>query len=440
MKEKATRKIRAKHSTSTPFYVRRGKVVVLSGPDRGKTLVVDRPELTIGSKEDNQLVLSDPTVSRVHAVLTESGGGYLIRDLDSTNGTYLDGVLIKEAVLDFGRTIALGETQMRFVPFQEKIEVFPSSENVFGDVHGESLEIRNIFGVLERVAPTDVTVVLEGETGTGKELLARAIHARSSRAKAPFVVFDCSSVAANLVESELFGHEKGAFTGAMYSRQGVFEMAQEGTLFLDEIGELGLDLQPKLLRVLEAREVKRVGGSQTRRINFRLIAATHRDLAKESKEGRFREDLFYRLSVLMLRIPPLRERKEDIPLVSRRLLKNLSVEYNIAPVPELALETLDILNSYDWPGNVRELRNVLSRALAMGGRTVVQPKDLLLSPDSESDAQTMDALIGRSLEEVERAAIKQTLKAHHGNKTQTARALGIAYSTLYEKIKKHGIQ
>jgi len=439
MKEKTTRRIRAKHSKSQLFYLRRGKLVVLSGPDKEKTLVVDRPELTIGSKEDNHLVLSDRTVSRLHAVLIESGGGYLIRDLNSTNGTYLDGVLIREAVLEFGRTITLGETLMKFVPFQEKIEVFPSSQNAFGDVYGESLEMRHIFGVLERVASTDVTVILEGETGTGKELLARAIHANSSRARAPFVVFDCSSVAENLIESELFGHEKGAFTGAIYSRQGVFEMAQGGTLFLDEIGELGLDLQPKLLRVLEAREVKRVGGSRATRLDFRLVAATHRDLVKESREGRFREDLFYRLSVLKLRIPPLSERKEDIPLITRQLLSSLSVEYNIAPVPEVAPETLDILNSYDWPGNIRELRNVLSRALAMGRRTMIRPKDLLLSPDSESSEQKMDSLIGRSLEEIERAAIIQTLKAHRGNKTQTAKILGIAYSTLYEKIKRYGI-
>ncbi len=439
MKEKTTRKIRSRNVASHPYYVLRGKLVVVSGPDKGKTLVADRPELTIGCKGDNHLVLSDPTVSRVHAVLLESGGGYLVRDLNSTNGTYLDGVLIREAVLEFGRTITLGETEIKFVPFEEKIEVFPSSRNAFGDVYGESLEMRNIFGILEKVAPTDVTIVLEGETGTGKELLAKAIHANSSRAKAPFVVFDCSSVAENLIESELFGHEKGAFTGATYSRQGVFEIGQGGTLFLDEVGELGLDLQPKLLRVLEAREVKRVGGSRTMNIDVRLIAATHRDLAMEVRERRFREDLFYRLSVLRLRIPPLRERKEDILLVTRQLLSKLSLEYGIFPGPEVAEETLEILNSYDWPGNVRELRNVLSRALAMGRRTVIRPGDLLLSSDSESSDKTMDSLIGRSLEEIEIAAIVQTLKAQHGNKTQTARALGIAYSTLYEKIKKYGI-
>jgi DNA-binding NtrC family response regulator len=440
MKEHRTRKIRTKGATPQPFYVRRGKLVVLSGPDKGKTLVVDQPELTIGSKQDSDLVLSDPTVSRLHAVLIESAGGYLIRDMDSTNGTYLDGVLVREAFLDFGRTVSLGETQMKFVPFEQRIEVFPSSENVFGEVYGQSLEMRNIFGVLERVSSTDVTIVLTGETGTGKELLARAIHGRSLRARGPFVVFDCGSVAENLIESELFGHEKGAFTGATSSRQGVFETAQGGTLFLDEIGELGLDLQPKLLRVLETREVKRVGGTMTGRIDFRLIAATHRDLATEVKAGRFREDLFYRISVLRLRIPPLRERKEDIPLVAHQLLRNLSSEYKIGVVPEAARETLEILISYDWPGNIRELRNVLSRTIAMGGQKVICPRDLLLSPDSEVTTMRMDSLIGKSLQEIESAAIVQTLNAHDGNKTQTARALGIAYSTLYEKMKKYGIR
>ncbi|NIO04161.1 MAG: FHA domain-containing protein [Proteobacteria bacterium] len=439
MGEKTTRKIRAKDEKSVPFYVLRGKLVVLSGPDKGKTLVLDQPELTIGSKDENHLILSDPTVSRKHAALTESAGVYVIRDLNSTNGTYLDGVLIREAVLEFGRTITLGETQIRFVPFQEKIEVYPSSKNAFGDVYGQSIQMRNIFGILEKVVPTDVTVILEGETGTGKELLARAIHTLSARSKGPFVVFDCGSIAENLVESELFGHEKGAFTGAIYSRQGVFEMAGGGTLFLDEIGELASDLQPKLLRVLETREVKRLGGSETRRVDFRLVAATHRNLALEVKEGRFREDLFYRLSVLRLRIAPLRERKEDIPLITQQLLRNLTVEYNTSTVPEVAHETLEILNSYEWPGNIRELRNVLSRALAMGGKTVIRPADLLLSQDSESYVEKMDSLIGKSLDEIERTAILQTLKAHQGNKTQTAKALGIAYSTLYEKIKKYGL-
>jgi DNA-binding NtrC family response regulator len=439
MAERKTRRIRSKGSESYPIYVRRGKLVVLSGPDKGEAFVLDRPELTIGSKEDNSVILSDPTVSRTHAVLLETGGRYVIKDLNSTNGTYLDGVLVKEAVLEFGRTMTLGETEMKLVPFQEKIEAFPSSKNVFGEVYGQSLAMRQIFGILEKVASTDVAIVVEGETGVGKELLARAIHENSSRAKGPFVVFDCSAIAENLIESELFGHERGAFTGATHSRRGVFELAGGGTVFIDEIGELGLDLQPKLLRVLETREVRRVGGTLTQRIDFRLIAATHRNLTKAVNEGGFREDLFYRLSVLRLRIPPMRERKDDIPLIVQKLLLNLAKEFKMVSVPTIAPETLQILNSYDWPGNIRELRNVLSRALAIGGRDEIRPGDLLLSADTGPGHGKMDSLVGRSLEEIERTAIVQTLQSRQGNKTQTARALGIAYSTLYEKLKKYGI-
>jgi transcriptional regulator with PAS, ATPase and Fis domain len=423
------------------FFVRRGKLVIISGPDRGKTLlVVDRSGVTIGSAEDNCLVLSDPTVSRHHAVLMESAGGYLAKDLGSTNGTYLNGVLIKEAYLGFGGVITLGETQIGFVPFEEKIEVFPSKKSVFGKVYGQSVEMRTIFGILERVAATDVSIVLEGETGTGKELIARAIHTNSSRVQKPFVVFDCSSVAENLIESELFGHEKGAFTGADRERKGVFEQAHEGTVFLDEIGELEWDLQPKLLRVLETKEVKRVGGNSSIQVNVRMVAATHRDLSQEVKQGRFREDLFYRISVLRLYIPPLRERKEDISLITYQLLRNLALEYGIDKIPEIVPETFDILKSHHWPGNVRELRNVLNRALAMGDRVMIQPKDLLLSSASASRNQAIDSLAGMSLEEIEKTAIMQTLNAHQGNKTQTAKVLGVAYSTLHEKIKKYGIR
>lgn len=422
------------------FLVRRGKLVVLSGPDSGKTVVADKAEVTIGSSKDgNCLVLSDPTVSRFHAVLMESAGGYLLKDLNSTNGTYLNGVLIKEAYLEFGGEIALGETQIGFIPFEDKIEVFPSSKSIFGEVCGQSLKMRTIFSILERVSETDATIILEGETGTGKELLARAIHANSHRAQKPFVVIDCSSVAQNLIESELFGHEKGAFTGAANTREGVFEQANEGTVFLDEIGELALDLQPKLLRILETREVKRVGGNRSTSVNVRMIAATNRDLSLEVKHGRFREDLFYRLSVLRLKIPPLRKRKEDITRITFHLLKIISKEYGMAEIPTVDEETFEILKSYNWPGNVRELRNMLSRSLAMGNRDVIQPKGLMIPSVSSSCEKKMDSMAGMSLEEIEKNAIIQTLNASKGNKTQTAKDLGIAYSTLYEKIKKYGI-
>jgi len=253
-------------------------------------------------------------------------------------------------------------------------------------------------------------------------------------------VFDCSAVAENLIESELFGHEKGAFTGAAAARQGVFEQADGGTVFLDEIGELSVDLQPRLLRVLENREVKRVGGNRTLKVNVRVVAATNRNLADEVARGSFREDLFYRLSVLRLHVPPLRQRKEDIPLIAGQVMAGLAREYDIEKPPSVHHETFEILKSHNWPGNVRELRNVLSRALAMGDRETIRPRDLLLSASSPAGREDPGSLAGRPLDEIEKAAIIQTLRTHQGNKTKTAKALGIAYSTLYEKMKKHGIK
>ncbi len=422
------------------FVVHGGKLVVVSGPDQGKEVVVNKPEITLGTTKTNDMVLSDTTVSRKHAVLKEVSGRFMLNDMNSTNGTFLNNLRIREAFLDFGALIGLGNTRISFVPFEDRVEVFPSEQNHFGTIYGQSVKMRTIFAMLERVVKTDATIIIEGETGTGKELLAKAIHETSSRADKPFVVFDCSAVAQNLIESELFGHEKGAFTGAAAARQGVFEQADTGTVFLDEIGELGIDLQPRLLRVLENREVKRVGGNKTSKVNVRVIAATNRDLAEEVKKGSFREDLFYRLSVLRLNIPSLRERKEDIPLITRHLVANLAAEYGIETPPEVKPETFDILKSHDWPGNVRELRNVLSRALAMGNRSEIEPRDLLLSSAKQAGSDSFDSLAGMSLDEIEKTAIVQTLEKHGGNKTKTAKALGIAYSTLYEKMKKHQIK
>ncbi|MCP4714490.1 MAG: FHA domain-containing protein [Deltaproteobacteria bacterium] len=424
--------------------VRRGKLVVLSGPDQGKTVVVGQEGLSMGSAEDNGLVLSDPTTSRHHVVIEESSGGYLVRDLGSTNGTLLNGIRIREAYLSYGACLEIGNTQLQFVLFEDRVDVLPSEKTCFGGVVGQSVNMRTIFAILERVAGTGATVILEGETGTGKEMIARAIHDNSPRADKPFIVFDCGAVARNLIESELFGHEKGAFTGAAGARAGIFEQADGGTVFLDELGELSMDLQPKLLRVLENREVKRVGGSRSAKINVRVIAATNRDLVQEVEQGGFREDLFYRLSVFQLKIPPLRERKEDIPELTNNMIRKLAAEYEckggVTSLTEISAETLEILKSHSWPGNVRELRNVLSRALALGDHIEIRPGDLLRSPAGEQPEDAMGGLAGRSLEDIEKIAIMKTLETLKGNKTKAAKALGIAYSTLYEKLKKYGIE
>jgi two-component system response regulator HydG len=282
-----------------------------------------------------------------------------------------------------------------------------------------------------------MTILIQGETGTGKEVAARAIHEHSRRADGPFVVFDCGAVAPNLIESELFGHEKGAFTDAVKSRQGAFELANGGTLLLDEIGELSPALQPKLLRALDQREVKRVGADRAVTVDVRVVAATNRELDKEVKAGRFREDLFYRLSAVSVFIPPLRKRREDIETIAGHLLKGISSEAG-KKITGLAPEAAEALRAYPWPGNVRELKNVLARAAALSSGSRIEAKDLFLSQGKRTT--TIHGLSGKTLEEIEKAAIHATLKSTSGNKTEAAKALGIAYSTLYEKMKKYGMK
>jgi len=420
-----------------PLIVKKARFTVKNGKDAGKELVIQKAFVTIGTLPGSDLVLTDPTVSRRHAEVEERSDGYVLRDHNSTNGTFLDGVRVREAYLSPGSVIRLGQTEMTFSPLEERIEILQSSADSFGELIGSSSPMREVYGMLERIAPTDVTVLLEGETGTGKELAARAIHAYSRRADGPFVVFDCGAVAPNLIESELFGHEKGAFTDAVKARQGAFELADNGTIFLDEIGELSPDLQPKLLRALDQRETKRVGADKPMSFNVRVISATNKDLEKEVKAGRFREDLFYRLSVVRVSMPPLRKRKEDIETIAGRLLAGISAEIG-KKIAGLSPEAAAALTAYSWPGNVRELRNVLGRAAALSDSGRIDAKDLFLSQGKKT--ATFDGLSGKTLEEIEKAAIAATLKSAGGNKTEAAKVLGIAYSTLYEKMKKYGMR
>jgi DNA-binding NtrC family response regulator len=420
-----------------PLVLKKARFVVTKGKDESKEMVLQDPLVTIGTLPENNLVLTDPTVSRRHASVEETSGGYVLRDLTSTNGTFLEGVRVGEGYLQAGSHIRLGQTEMVFSPLEERIENLRSSSDRFGDLIGTSRSMREVFGILERVAPTDITVLIQGETGTGKELAARAVHSRSRRATGPFIVFDCGAVAPNLIESELFGHEKGAFTDAVKSRQGAFELADNGTLFLDEIGELAALLQPKLLRALDQREVRRVGAEQTVKVNVRVVAATNRDLEKEVKAGRFREDLFYRLSAVSVYLPSLRMHKEDIEPIAGHLLAGISREAG-KQLTGFSLEALAALTTYAWPGNVRELKNVLERAAALCEGNRIETKDLFLSQGKK--AATLEGLSGKTLEEIEKAAIHATLRSVAGNKTEAAKVLGIAYSTLYEKMKKYGIK
>ena len=304
-----------------------------------------------------------------------------------------------------------------------------------GKVMTVSPVMHDVLTTIVRLARTDVTLTFTGETGTGKDVLAHLLHDQSPRRVEPFVVFDCSAVASTLVESEIFGHERGAFTGAFAAHAGAFERARGGTLFLDEVGELPLDLQPKLLRVLENRCFRRVGGARDRPPDVRIVAATNRDLAALVASRQFREDLYFRLAAAVVSVPPLRERLNDLPFLVVSLLQDLGRAGLTIPK-----ETLQLLYSHSWPGNVRELKNVLASALAFVDGAVLEPHQLRISPRA-AGTSGLDrlALGGHRLDHIERIAIRQTLRQVAGNKTQAAQILGIAISTLYEKLKKYSL-
>ena len=411
-------------------------------PD-GSRRVFDRRVLHLGADETNDLVVVDPTVSRVHARLEHDGRGYRVTDLDSKNGTRINGVRIDQGYLEHGSALRLGTAELTFVTEEEAVEVALATERQLGDLVGESSQMREIFAILHQVAPRDVTVLVEGESGTGKELVARAIHAQSGRATRPLVVFDCSAVAPNLIESELFGHVEGAFTGAVDDRRGVFELADGGTLFLDEIGELPRDMQPKLLRVLESGQVRPVGGSEVRQTDVRLVAATNRRLDEEVKTGTFREDLFFRLAVLRVRIPPLRQRPEDIPGLVAHFLRDSGREDL-----QIGYETMAKLQAHPWPGNVRELKNYIDRALALSDddQLPAVPLDLLGADDDrglnlgQALSQPYKEAKGELLEEFERRYWSALLDETGWNISEAARRGGIHRKSVEYLVRKLGLK
>jgi len=337
---------------------------VASGPDAGRQARVDRPTFVVGSGPGADLRLTDGAVSREHVRFSLEPGGVRVRDEGSKNGTWIGGLRITEVLLTADTAIELGKTRLLVRVEAAPLDLPLSASASFGDAIGVSATMRHLFAVLERAAQSDVTVLLEGESGVGKEVLARAVHTRSARASGPFVALDCGAIPAGLVESELFGHERGAFTGATHARSGVFQDADGGTLFLDEIGELPVELQPKLLRVLETREVRPVGGRAARQMDVRIVAATNRRLAEAAAAGEFRLDLFYRLAVARVVVPPLRDRREDIVPLARAFLRAATGDARV----ELPADLAAMLESYAWPGNVRELRNVIERWALLGLR------------------------------------------------------------------------
>jgi len=435
---------------------------VVDGPDKGKTLRTRGRSVRLGTSPENDFELNDGTTSRYHARIDADLWGHRVIDLESKNGTFIGDLRICDAYLPPGGLLRIGGNTLRYSPGSEPVEIELSRSNRYGRMIGQSPSMREIFALLERVSPTDMTVLVEGESGTGKELVADAVHTHSKRSTGPFVVFDCSAVASNLIESELFGHVKGAFTGATGSRAGAFERAQSGTLFLDELGELPLDLQPKLLRALEQREVRPVGGDRTVKVNARIVAATNRNLQKEVEAGNFREDLYYRLAIIRVYLPPLRRRVEDVPLLVRAFLEDLRTPEG-EPV-QVSYETIIKLQKHRWSGNVRELRNFVERAamLASGNRLetrYLMPASAGHEPDAPLEAPNANvapvdgALAGpavaafddslpfkdakaRLIDDFERTYWVRLLERTRGNISAAARVAGIHRKSAEYLLKK----
>lgn len=428
-REETTRGIRDRQEARDPGIPLTLKLI--AGPDMGRVFEIPQNDraVRIGREPDNDLVLSDPTASRYHVEIRKRSEGYLLKDLSSTNGTLLDGVRVREVFVDLGACVRIGTTEIKLVRTGAESEGPVESE--LAGLYGRSEKMREVFRLIRKIAPTSLTTLITGETGTGKELVARAIHKLGSRSEAPFIVFDCSAVPEELMENELYGHERGAFTGALNLKQGVFELGHGGTVFLDEVGELSLQQQPKLLRFLERQEIRRLGSTQTVAIDARIVAATNRYLDELTAAGRFREDLFFRLSVVQIHLPPLRERKDDIPLLLERFLQKGATAGRIKRFSGAAL---DLMTRYDWPGNVRELRHLVDRAALLTEGETVEASDIASYLRGMGNKTSPDP---ESLADLEKIAILKALDACGGNKTAAAKRLGIASSTLYEKLKKY---
>jgi two-component system response regulator GlrR len=409
------------------------RVVRGTEEDQGREVSSCTEPVAIGASPGNRLVLADGLVSRHHCEITTTPLGLYVRDLGSTNGTFVDGVRVDAAYLRPGARLGVGGTTLVVeVAAEQLIETVPATEQ-FGRLLGTSALMRRVFAVLERVAHSESTVLLEGETGTGKTSIAQMMHERSDRAGGPFVVVDCSAIPPTLIESELFGHEKGAFTGAHAARAGAFEAARGGTVFLDEIGELPLDMQPKLLRALEERVIKRVGSTDATRLDVRLVAATNRDLRQEVNRGAFRADLYYRLNTVRVKVPALRERPEDIPLLVASFFRQFAGD-DAAPSAALLSE----LMRRPWPGNVRELRSAVERAVLLGDCADGEGDEMLLEPASDFSRSFRDAK-EEAIARFERRYLRDLLAAHNGNLSRAARAVRMDRNHLRDLAKRHSI-
>ncbi|MCC7383188.1 MAG: sigma 54-dependent Fis family transcriptional regulator [Deltaproteobacteria bacterium] len=426
----------------TGLPVRAIGVEVVEGPDFGRRLRAEGETVTVGTAPGNDLVLSDETVSRFHLELRRSDNGVLLLDHGSTNGVEVGGVAIHSGTARAGAVLRCGRTRLR-VDDAAIVRVDALEADHFGALWGRSPAMRRLFADLDRAAAILAPVLLIGETGTGKEVIARTLHEASPRADGPFEIVDCGTLQPTLIADELFGHERGAFTGALSAHAGAFERASGGTLFLDEIGELPPALQPALLGALERKAIRPVGGSEMKPVDVRIVAATNRDLRASVNSGDFRQDLFYRLAVVTCRVPPLRERADDIPLLLERFMAEAGREGATAEILDPAM--LEALERHSWPGNVRELRNFVESTLALG-RT---PELSGGAPEVRDPAPDLGAAIAPLLEQpyhraraalvecFERAYVARLLERAGPNHSKAARIAGVNRSYLRDLLQRH---
>jgi DNA-binding NtrC family response regulator len=427
-----------KHERRGALSPRRVRIAVVAGPDEGRVVEpAGREPLVVGTASDTDLVLSDPSVSRYHLELRRAEHGIRVEDLGSLNGTYLGEaqIRIERGTVHAGTRLELGQTTIE-VQDGEAVDDEPDRAPPIPGMVARSAAMQQIATTVHRLADKNVSVLVQGETGTGKEVVARAIHDLSARASAPFEVVDCGSLAPTLVASELFGHERGAFTGADRAHAGAFARADGGTLFLDEIGELPRDIQPVLLGVLERRRFRPLGGSKERWTDVRVVAATHRDLRSAVNDGSFRADLYYRLAVARLVIPPLRDRPEDVDALVEHFVRELADEPGPLPFGDAAL---DALREQRWPGNARELRNVVESALAMGrlevgGVAVDEPGE-----DGERTVPYRDARAA-AIARFEKRYLSRLIEDADHNASLAARRAKMDRPYLLTLLRKHGLR
>ena len=395
--------------------------------------------VVVGTSHAAGFQLRDSSVSRLHVRIEPDAHGIRVLDLGSTNGTFVGGLRIQNVHSDRELTVHLGTATLAVALEDNFDNAELAAHGQFGELLGASPAMLRVFAQLQRYAEVASPVLLRGATGTGKELAADAIHAASSRRDGPFVVVDCGALPATLIESELFGHVRGAFTGAHVTRDGAFAQADGGTLFLDEIGELDLSLQPRLLRVLETGIVRRIGEMQDRHIDVRIIAATHRDLAAMVAQGEFREDLYYRLHVLVAGLPPLQDRPGDIVLLARHFAELTALKYSQARPDVLTEDVLAKLATRSWPGNARQLRNFVERAVLLG------PRCMDLDPSSSAEKPGVDSTLGfhdarqAAIQRFEREYVEAILARSGGNVAAAARSCGVHRGYLFRLMRRHGL-